>query len=133
MSDITVAFHVPLRLELHNTDMKLRAILLEPFPVHVWDGEDHHRWVVPAGFETDLASVPRAIWWIPGFSPFGRIEKPSVLHDWLYWKDCPVPCTRLFADQVLDAGMVSEGENLLVRSLVYRGVRIGGASHWRQP
>ena len=37
---------------------------------------------VPAGFETDFASVPRAFWSV--FPPYGPYTKSAVLHDWLY-------------------------------------------------
>jgi hypothetical protein len=35
--------------------------------------------IVPAGFETDGASVPRLLWWL--FNPMGRYAKAAVLHD----------------------------------------------------
>ncbi|MGY1855598.1 DUF1353 domain-containing protein [Modestobacter sp. SYSU DS0290] len=37
--------------------------------------------VVPAGFRTDFASVPRAVVWL--FPRFGRFTLAAVLHDWL--------------------------------------------------
>lgn len=38
-------------------------------------------WMVPAGFVTDFASVPRvAVWLIPRF---GRYTPAAILHDWL--------------------------------------------------
>ena len=40
--------------------------------------------IVPAGFTTDLASVPRIFWAIPGFSPFGPLLFGSILHDFGY-------------------------------------------------
>ena len=38
--------------------------------------------VVPAGFETDGASVPRVLWVV--FSPAGVLFQASVIHDYLY-------------------------------------------------
>jgi len=40
--------------------------------------------VVPAGFETDLASVPRVLWAI--FPPFGTYTDAAIVHDVLYQK-----------------------------------------------
>lgn len=40
--------------------------------------------VVPAGFATDLASIPRLIWGIPGFSPTGPLLCGSIAHDFGY-------------------------------------------------
>jgi hypothetical protein len=149
MIPLTVAFLDPLRLELHDTDAKIRAILLEPFRFSVTTTSRLVRVVtVPAGFETDLASIPRPVWWLPGFSPFGRIEEPSVAHDYLYSTkfpgtaaaqipghgdilSMPYTVTRPLADAILSAGMAAKGENLVVRGLVYGAVRLGGASHWR--
>jgi len=37
--------------------------------------------VVPAGFRTDFASVPRVLVWL--FPRFGRYTMAAVLHDWL--------------------------------------------------
>ncbi|MGY1845414.1 DUF1353 domain-containing protein [Modestobacter sp. SYSU DS0875] len=37
--------------------------------------------VVPAGFRTDFASVPRVVVWL--FPQFGRFTLAAVLHDWL--------------------------------------------------
>jgi hypothetical protein len=37
--------------------------------------------VVPAGFPTDFASVPRVVVWL--FPRFGRYTLAAVLHDWL--------------------------------------------------
>jgi hypothetical protein len=34
-------------------------------------------------FETDLASIPRIFWTIPGFSPLDWVEA-AILHDWLW-------------------------------------------------
>jgi len=40
--------------------------------------------VTPAGFETDLASIPRLLWAVPGFSPTGALLQGSILHDFGY-------------------------------------------------
>ncbi len=36
--------------------------------------------IVPVGFETDGASVPRILWWL--FNPMGIYAKAAVLHDY---------------------------------------------------
>lgn len=40
--------------------------------------------IFPAGFETDLASIPRLFWAIPGFSPTGPLMYGSIPHDFGY-------------------------------------------------
>lgn len=37
--------------------------------------------IVPSGFETDLASIPRPLWAVPGFSPTGPLIYGSPSHD----------------------------------------------------
>lgn len=46
--------------------------------------DDGTRIVFPAGFVTDFASVPRALWFIPGFSPYGPLLCGSIPHDFGY-------------------------------------------------
>jgi hypothetical protein len=38
----------------------------------------------PKGFISDGASVPRLLWFIPGFSPFGPLLEGSIVHDFAY-------------------------------------------------
>src|SRR4051812_29221534 len=49
--------------------------------------------VVPAGFVTDFASTPRAIWAV--LPPVGNYQLAAVVHDFLYWDQ---RCTREQAD-----------------------------------
>lgn len=142
---LLVTFLDPLRTEHHNSDRKLKMILTQDFRFLVQAPDGSARmFAVPAGFVTDLASIPRAVWWIPGFSPFGRIEKSSVAHDYLYSLQCPRLsgfgldptddyAQRLFADDVLFYGMETDGECLAVRGIVNACVRTFGASHWKTP
>jgi hypothetical protein len=37
--------------------------------------------IIPAGFQTDLATIPTAFRWL--LSPTGKYQKAAVLHDWL--------------------------------------------------
>lgn len=100
------------------------------------DGDDHN-WVlhdplgyysdilqdevwVPAGFETDLASVPRVplAWYLAG----GTGDRAAVVHDFL----CRVnPQSRHQADRVFKEALKVEGVNWWRRQIMYAGVRIG--------
>lgn len=42
---------------------------------------DGRTWTVPAGYRTDLASVPRIFWAL--IPPTGAYEIAAVLHDWM--------------------------------------------------
>jgi hypothetical protein len=52
--------------------------------------------VVPAGFTTDLGSVPKRLRWWEG-APDATIA-PAIVHDYLYWYQ---PCTQGEADAVM--------------------------------
>lgn len=80
---------------------------------------------VPAGFETDLASVPRlpVVYWLCG----GRANKPAVVHDFLYTKGALL---RDVADAVFLEAMGVVGVPIVYRRLMWAGVRLGGASRY---
>lgn len=80
---------------------------------------------VPAGYQTDLASVPRLplVYWLCG----GRANKPAVVHDYLYSTGL-VP--RPVADAVFREAMAVVGVPTAYRWLMWAGVRVGGASHY---
>ena len=81
---------------------------------------------VPAGFVTDLASVPRLplVYLLAG----GTANEASVVHDWLYSTHV-VP--RAVADAVLREASAVTGVPAWRRWLMCAGVRIGGGGkHW---
>lgn len=47
----------------------------------VWEGTKGNRFVVPVGFITDFATVPRVMHW--KVSPYGPYTRAAVLHDYL--------------------------------------------------
>jgi hypothetical protein len=81
--------------------------------------------LVPVGFRTNLASVPRlpVVYWLCG----GRANKPAVLHDYLY-STGQVP--REVADAVFREAMEVVGVPKAYRWLMWAGVRLGGSSHY---
>lgn len=70
-------FTGPLRLEHQNANWRTWK-LLEPL---TWEAEAGTI-EIPAGFETDGASVPRFLW--PFFPLTGRYLRAAVLHDYLW-------------------------------------------------
>jgi hypothetical protein len=89
--------------------------LLDPL---VYDGA-RDRFVVPAGFRTDFASVPRVLTWLVPRT--GRHNRSAVLHDWL----CRQPdVSRKDADGIFLRTLrelgVSEGR----ARVMYLGVRL---------
>jgi len=81
--------------------------------------------IVPVGFVTDFASVPR----IPiAFDIVGdTAHAAAALHDWLYTTH---PVARDVADAVLQEAAKVSGVSAFKAWLMWAGVRMGGASHW---
>lgn len=80
---------------------------------------------VPAGFITDLASVPRIP--IAYLLTGGTSNEASVVHDFIY-STHPVP--RNIADDVLREASAVTGVPAWRRELMWAGVRVFGGSHW---
>jgi len=96
------------------------------------------RIVVPAGFEFDLASVPRPLWVL--IAPFELSIAAPLLHDFLYrYRGRPpagsvVPpreYSRAETDRLFERVMEQEGVPAWRRWLAYRSVRLLAWSDWR--
>lgn len=115
-----VCFITPLELEeLDDNDW----FLLSDFVVTI-DGKEL---VIPQGFKTDFATVPRVpiAYWL-----FGNVtHKPPVIHDWLYTQGGD-DAARKYADEVLYHAMLADGVNTLKAKCIYSAVRMFGKSHW---
>jgi hypothetical protein len=96
---------------------------------------------VPAGFVTDLASIPRWAWTI--LPPDGPWVKAAVIHDFLYqtkgtgvWKGHPsgdtrpTPYTRAQADGILREAMEDRQVGPVARNIIWAAVRVGGGGGW---
>lgn len=76
---------------------------------------------VPAGFETDLASVPRVFWRIMPRDD-GKYRAAAVIHDYaigqVSWDD---------AATIFDEALKDNGTGRFQRSVMVRAVRMAGA------
>lgn len=86
---------------------------------------------IPAGFETDLASVPKVLWsFCP---PFGKYTSAAILHDFMYSKYCVDPIiSREVADNIFLEVMEEHGISGKVRKAMYAAVRAAGVSHFEK-
>lgn len=89
-------------------------------------GSDHPI-VVPAGFVTDFASIPRAFW--SGMSPHGQYSRAAVLHDYLYWSQS---CTRAQADKLFLQMMKQSGVSRANQLTIYGAARAAGEGGWQR-
>ena len=83
--------------------------------------------VVPAGFVTDFASVPRVFWSI--IPPWGKYGRAAILHDYLYSAgDLPRKvCDKIFLQAMVDLEVV-----WWRRKTMYRIVRWFGKKAWEK-
>jgi hypothetical protein len=80
--------------------------------------EEGHIWIIPAGINTDFASIPRGMrWLIPRVGDHGMA---AVMHDWLCEKKI---VSRKKADQLFLECMKTSEVNWLKRRTMYFGVR----------
>lgn len=81
--------------------------------------------VVPAGFVTDLASIPRVFWSV--LPTDGAYTFPAIVHDYLYWVQ---KYPRKTADAIFQYGMDDMKVAPAIAATIYAAVRAGGGGAW---
>lgn len=76
---------------------------------------------VPAGFVTDLATIPRIFWSL--MPPDGKYAKAAIIHDYLYDNALR---TKKEADLIFLDGMTVLGVARWKRTIMYYAVRLFG-------
>lgn len=96
-------------------------------PIHV--NIDGTIYVIPKGFTTDLASIPKPLWSFiaPQYTGF---VAPAVLHDYLY--SCSNLFNRKLDDEILYSALRSNGVGRFIASKFYFAVRIFGEKHYAE-
>lgn len=92
---------------------------------------------VPDGFQFDLSSIPRPLWWL--IAPFELSISAPLLHDFLYQKAGSAPeeiepdkeYTRADTDALFKKMMEQEGVVGWRRAAAYLAVRLFGRFAWR--
>ncbi len=84
-------------------------------------------YVVPLGFITDLASVPRSLWAI--FPPSGIYTEASVIHDHMY-STRNVP--RKIADKTYLHNLKMCGVGYVRRNLMYNALRLFARGNYKR-
>lgn len=80
---------------------------------------------IPAGYRTDLASVPRLLWFLVGHPAHPRVAGPAVKHDWLYETG---QFSRAEADRQFRRDLRDYGAQW--PCIYWLGVRLGGWLSW---
>jgi hypothetical protein len=87
-----------------------------------------HPVTVLAGYRTDLASVPRPVWWlVPRDDQQAR--RPAVMHDYIY-TNLTHRFSKAEADRMFYDALLEEGMHKPLAWLMYTAVRIGGRGNW---
>lgn len=98
-----------------------------PHPLPVYQSDvAQQTFTVPAGFQTDLASVPRPP--VIYLLTWDTARSAAVVHDWLYSSR---QVWRKVADAVLREASEVIGVPPWRRWLMWAGVRVGGSAHYR--
>lgn len=120
----TPRFRSKLRMEVADHQDNGKYIVLEPL---VYDSiAAGQTIIVPPGFQTDLASVPRLplVYWLTGATS----TEAAVVHDYLYSTGI-VP--RDVADEVLSEASRVTAVPAWRRGLMWSAVRLFGGGHYR--
>ena len=83
---------------------------------------------VPAGTETDGASIPRMFWSV--LDPFSEYFSAAVVHDFLY-SPANTEYDRWESDIIFKEAMYNLGVPWQKRELIYHAVRMFGGSRFR--
>jgi len=84
--------------------------------------------LIRAGFETDMASIPRALWNLyPPFDPEYRAA--TIVHDGIYAAEL---LTRAEADWALLEAMQAQGSSWWTRNVFWSMVRTFGGAVWAE-
>ncbi|EJC5177426.1 DUF1353 domain-containing protein [Salmonella enterica] len=114
---------VPTARALEGISKRFKNRKGEPRPSFIDTGmfQASMRAWVPAGFVTDLASVPRIFWTI--LPPDGKYAKAAIIHDYLYDNALR---TKKEADLIFLDGMTVLGVPKWKRTVMYWAVRLFG-------
>lgn len=99
-------------------------------PLKFYSAELRGILIVPPGFTTDFASIPRGLWNL--LPKRGKHDRPAVLHDGAY-RDALVTVggqrvhlTKPLADRLFLEAMQAAGVGVFSRTLMYNAVRFFG-------
>ena len=91
----------------------------------IWHYDHNAQIIVPQGFLTDFASIPRGFRWL--ITGLEETRKPAVVHDYLYRYKIG---SRKDADLSFRLGMRHTKTPAWKRELCYWAVRVGGWASW---
>ncbi len=119
------AFLSELEVTLTEKRQSGRAVfrLEKDFAYRIGDKKGDHKWIatMPAGEETDFASIPRVFWSIA--QPAGKYMRAAVIHDHLCRRS-KSGISRWMADAIFLEAMTTLKVPCWKKYMVYAGVRL---------
>lgn len=88
-------------------------------------------YIIPSGFATDGASIPRFLWRVSGTPLSTPRLFAAIIHDYLYGGGDP-EATRLDADTLYRDIQIALGISKWKAYTEYYALRLFGSSHWHQ-
>lgn len=95
----------------------------------VYELDKNRIFVVPKGFKTDFASIPRIFWAI--IAPLGKHTLPAVLHDFLYTEGYKMGISRKEADKIFYRAMIDSFVNRFTANIMWVCVRLFAKNHYK--
>ena len=92
------------------------------------DNKSKQLFVIPAGFMSDCATIPQALWSVVGHPLMHEYRYATLLHDFLYRNGV---VKRKMADRILREALIDEGCNEELASMFYIAVRAFGKQFYR--
>jgi len=89
--------------------------------------EQYKEVIVPVGFVTDLASIPRIFW--TALRPDGQYAYAAIVHDYLYWFQMR---PRQESDTILKLGMEDFSIKRSTVAAIFGAVRLAGGAAWAE-
>lgn len=116
------------QLELRHRPGHLRWEVIGPLKYRLPTPRESQLIVVPVGYLSDLASVPRlARRLVDTQGP--TIRRPSVVHDYIY-TSLTHRFTKREADTIFYNALIEEGTPTPLAWLMWQAVRLGGRGSW---
>lgn len=98
----------------------------QKFTYYVGEENSDEKIVVPVGFQTDFASVPRPFWAL--VPRWGKHGKAAIVHDYCYWEQT---YTRKRSDEIFREAMEVLGVASWTIFVMYWAVRLFAECAWR--
>lgn len=95
-----------------------------------YETSDGRLFIVPKGFKTNFASVPRILWWL--IAPVGKHTLPSVLHDYLYEYGHILGVSRKEADKIFWDANEESNVARITNNVMWFCVRVFARKHYKK-